>query len=134
MGTAGHTYCAIAALSLLGHLDESGLQDFDGLTRWLVQRQVPFEDKDEMDDDDWKEIVEKGTEEQKAEGMRVQRGTDGRPLWGGFHGRCNKKADTCYSFWVGASLEVCSLVNVDRAALTTMAPDVEETLLDRCQC
>jgi len=24
----------------------------------------------------------------------------------GFHGRANKPADTCYSFWVGASLEI----------------------------
>ncbi len=24
----------------------------------------------------------------------------------GFNGRCNKKADTCYAFWVTASLDV----------------------------
>jgi geranylgeranyl transferase type-1 subunit beta len=27
--------------------------------------------------------------------------------WVGFNGRCNKNVDTCYCFWVGASLEVC---------------------------
>lgn len=26
--------------------------------------------------------------------------------WVGFNGRCNKIADTCYSWWVGASLAV----------------------------
>ena len=26
--------------------------------------------------------------------------------WAGFNGRCNKVADTCYSFWVGATLGV----------------------------
>jgi len=27
---------------------------------------------------------------------------------GGYQGRTNKDADTCYSFWIGASLEVCT--------------------------
>ena len=27
----------------------------------------------------------------------------------GFNGRCNKIADTCYAFWVGASLAVRAL-------------------------
>lgn len=27
--------------------------------------------------------------------------------WAGFNGRCNKLADTCYSFWNGAALMVC---------------------------
>lgn len=26
--------------------------------------------------------------------------------WTGYNGRCNKIADTCYAFWVGASLDV----------------------------
>lgn len=26
--------------------------------------------------------------------------------WAGFNGRCNKTADTCYSWWVGGSLAV----------------------------
>lgn len=26
--------------------------------------------------------------------------------WAGFNGRCNKVADTCYSWWVGGSLAV----------------------------
>lgn len=26
---------------------------------------------------------------------------------GGFNGRVNKPADTCYSFWVGGALDVC---------------------------
>ncbi|KAF8252757.1 terpenoid cyclases/Protein prenyltransferase [Wilcoxina mikolae CBS 423.85] len=103
---AGMTYCAVATLSLLGHLDESGLQSVEGLTRWLVHRQVPFEKKDEMDEDDWQYIQKYGTEEEKADGTKVELGTDGRPIWGGFHGRCNKKADTCYSFWIGASLDM----------------------------
>jgi len=29
--------------------------------------------------------------------------------WAGFNGRCNKNADTCYSYWVGGSLAVRTL-------------------------
>ena len=29
----------------------------------------------------------------------------------GFNGRCNKRADTCYAFWVGASLSVSPKLN-----------------------
>lgn len=101
------TYCAVAALSLLGHLDEeTGLQSIDGLVKWLVHCQVPFENKDELDEDEWAEVLESGTDEERADGARVKLGADGRPVWGGFHGRCNKNADTCYSFWIGASLDV----------------------------
>jgi prenyltransferase beta subunit len=129
------TYCAVATLSLLGHLDESGLQSVDGLTRWLVHRQVPFEKKDEMDEDDWQYILECGTEEEKADGTKVELGTDGRPIWGGFHGRCNKKADTCYSFWIGASLDV-GLPSMCRELTgkdVDECTDVEEALLVRYQ-
>lgn len=103
---AGMTYCAVAALSLLGRLDGSGLGNIDGLVKWLVHRQVPFEKKDAMQDEDWQHIQDLGSEEEKADASKIELGTDGRPLWGGFHGRCNKKADTCYSFWIGASLDV----------------------------
>lgn len=30
-------------------------------------------------------------------------------IWAGFSGRCNKPADTCYSFWNGGALAVCIL-------------------------
>ena len=32
---------------------------------------------------------------------------------GGFNGRVNKLADTCYAFWAGASLDVSCLANMD---------------------
>jgi len=61
----GSTYCALAALKLMGRLDDV-IGSGDGkeeLVRWCVHRQVS-----------------------------------------GFQGRRNKVPDTCYSFWVGASL------------------------------
>lgn len=36
-------------------------------------------------------------------------------LWAGFNGRCNKTADTCYSFWNGGTLAVrcCSISRIE---------------------
>ena len=62
----GSTFCAIAALSLMGRLESAfSAQELRGIRRWCLRRQQT-----------------------------------------GFQGRPNKPVDTCYSFWVGASLEV----------------------------
>jgi len=57
----GSTYCALAALHLMGQLHQ--LPHKEELVYWLTQRQIS-----------------------------------------GFQGRINKDADSCYSFWIGASL------------------------------
>eukprot|EP01114_Cavostelium_apophysatum_P012272 TRINITY_DN2724_c0_g1_i1.p1 TRINITY_DN2724_c0_g1~~TRINITY_DN2724_c0_g1_i1.p1 ORF type:complete len:359 (+),score=39.71 TRINITY_DN2724_c0_g1_i1:58-1077(+) len=57
----GSTYCAIAALRMLGRLDD--LPNKEKLIQWCVERQIS-----------------------------------------GFQGRINKPADSCYSFWIGATL------------------------------
>jgi len=59
----GSTYCAVAALHLMGRLKD--LPRKDDLLKWCLERQVS-----------------------------------------GFQGRINKDADTCYSFWIGASLHL----------------------------
>lgn len=99
------TYCAVAALSLLGRL-EDGISNHEDLVRWLVQRQVPFEERHIMDDEEWADILATGTDAEKAAGIEIKLGADGKPIWAGFHGRCNKKADTCYSFWIGGALSI----------------------------
>ncbi|GLH16099.1 Geranylgeranyl transferase type-1 subunit beta [Gryllus bimaculatus] len=62
----GSTFCAVAALSLMGCL-ESALTEkqLKGLRRWAIARQID-----------------------------------------GFQGRPDKQVDTCYSFWVGATLKL----------------------------
>ena len=69
----GSTYCAVAALSMMGMLEELGETVLAGVTRWCLRRQ----------------------------GRQVDRNTG---LGEGFQGRPNKPEDTCYSFWVGATL------------------------------
>ncbi|EFC45377.1 predicted protein [Naegleria gruberi] len=58
----GSTYCAIAALDLMGYLDK--LDHQEEMKEWLLKRQLS-----------------------------------------GFQGRPQKDADTCYSFWVGGTLQ-----------------------------
>ncbi|RQM06863.1 hypothetical protein DH86_00000006, partial [Scytalidium sp. 3C] len=91
---AGYAYCAIGALSLLGRLLDpssvnaknseatSVLTNMQGTIHWLASRQVEYVESDH------------------DEGSN---GTD--DLYVGFNGRWNKLADTCYSFWVTASLD-----------------------------
>lgn len=74
---SGLIYCSIAALALCGRLDPS---DWDATARWLGHRQL---DLLLMDTGYW-----------DCEDV------------GGVNGRCNKPADTCYSFWTGASLKL----------------------------
>ncbi|KAL1117784.1 hypothetical protein AAG570_004099, partial [Ranatra chinensis] len=62
----GVTYCGVAALMLMGKLNEAlTKKQLDGLRRWAIFRQQP-----------------------------------------GFQGRANKPSDTCYSFWIGATLKM----------------------------
>jgi geranylgeranyl transferase type-1 subunit beta len=103
------TFCAVAALTLLGRLKDSGLQTSDAFIKWLVMRQTPFVGRHEIDVDDLEEWAEGATKEEKQRLDTAEIGADGKPIWAGFHGRCNKPSDTCYSFWVGASLDVCCL-------------------------
>ena len=67
----GTTYCGVAALSMMGLLEELGEGRREALVRWCVARQ--------------------GGEESSGQ-------------CAGFQGRPNKPEDTCYSFWVGATL------------------------------
>jgi len=64
----GSTYCAVAALVLMGRLKEIGEDKLRGIKRWCISRQHT-----------------------------------------GFQGRPNKPEDTCYSFWVGATLRLLDI-------------------------
>ncbi|KAM0339910.1 hypothetical protein ACHAPU_010742 [Fusarium lateritium] len=112
---AGYAYCAIGALSLLDRpLDSAsphppeqalkeGIPDREGLIQFLASRSFPYLVKEEEDDE-----VEENFLEPKA----------GEIDYGhvGFNGRWNKKADTCYCWWVGGTLAMLgnsSIINVN---------------------
>ena len=126
---AGYTYCAIAALSFLGRLPNSksskdpdskqkgkpGLTDIARTTRWLVSRQMSYQEEESDDEDD----AEEGKEDPPASLEPPPETED----FVGFNGRCNKMVDTCYAFWVGASLDVSLEILIMSSTILT-SPDV----------
>lgn len=82
------------------------MSSHDNLVRWLVSRQLPFEHQDGYDEEDYEALVTESTSDEEKEWKKAEFGSDGIPVWAGFNGRCNKRGDTCYSFWVGGSLDV----------------------------
>lgn len=99
------------------------------MLHWLVSRQTcmlaDYRDLDNLDEDDadLEEAEKRQDGEQDGEsGFAILGSTPALPphmldfeslechatkaAVAGMNGRCNKPADTCYSFWVGASLAV----------------------------
>ena len=117
-------------------VDPSFVED---ILHWLVMRQTSMLSEDDDANDDGNGDEEAGTSEghaQEHEGLAARHSsllaahTEHKSShsmgsttneaniedlhWAGFNGRCNKVADTCYSFWVGGSLGV-SRITVDYA-------------------
>ncbi|KAL3417867.1 prenyltransferase and squalene oxidase [Phlyctema vagabunda] len=124
---AGYTYCATAALSMLDRLPDlstatsskpqksdeplPGLTDLPNTIRWLVSRQLESEEEEESDD----EVEDSELRKQREALVGIHKDEEPPSLADitldetqivGFNGRCNKLADTCYSFWVTASLDI----------------------------
>ncbi|KAF2429855.1 terpenoid cyclases/Protein prenyltransferase [Tothia fuscella] len=144
----GFTYCALAALSFAGHLPKpgenssAGLSDVNHTIAWLVSRQTAtLEEEDLLDTyGDETDTIATCHDAHSFVAMKGFRDTkngkdsfDDRPTsnyhlqWVGFNGRCNKIADTCYSWWVGASLSL-----LDKVSLASPDPN-RHYLLDKTQ-
>ncbi|KAJ5789389.1 uncharacterized protein N7518_006400 [Penicillium psychrosexuale] len=125
---SGHTYCAVGSLDFLRRTSNdlesvplllAGSNQFEGLVTWLASRQTAqLEEPEEDEDYEQLEVTETGSIDD-----RVRRLPNIEPLGAdtipcaGFNGRCNKYADTCYSFWNGATLMMLdrySVVDRDR--------------------
>jgi len=119
---AGYTYCGVAALSFLNRLPNPpnhsrnnkesngslpGLTSVPALIRWLVSRQIGYHEDDDYQE---KEDPVQKQREALAGVYKDKPSVPGLSLqeeeFVGFNGRCNKMADTCYAFWVMASLDV----------------------------
>lgn len=89
---------------------------FETLVSWLASRQTSDlgEDEGEEGEDDGDTQKEGPTPASTSGSLEDQASTLPyiTPIAGdtipcaGFNGRCNKVADTCYSFWNGATLKV----------------------------
>ncbi|KXG45344.1 Terpenoid cyclases/protein prenyltransferase alpha-alpha toroid [Penicillium griseofulvum] len=112
---SGHTYCAVGSLDFLRRtsndlipvpLLSAGSNQFESLITWLASRQTAQLEEPQEDEDHKQTLVaETGSLDD-----RVHRLPNVQPIeadtisCAGFNGRCNKYADTCYSFWNGATL------------------------------
>ncbi|KAG0142537.1 hypothetical protein CROQUDRAFT_109794 [Cronartium quercuum f. sp. fusiforme G11] len=112
----GTTYCALAALSLLGRLEDSLSAD-DALetVKWLVDRQTAHDDLTAEDSDDELDAALGGPESKLIDveskscvrDQLLEGGTPlPEPLVAGFQGRPGKPLDACYSFWCTAALSI----------------------------
>ena len=85
---------------------------------WLVSRQTTeLGEEDEVSDDadisnDVQQLEDNVEAFHPADNISslpdLSPHIEGSFLWAGFNGRCNKLADTCYSFWTAGSLAVRS--------------------------
>ncbi|KAJ5694112.1 hypothetical protein N7536_004524 [Penicillium majusculum] len=112
---SGHTYCAVGSLDFLRRtsndlkslpLLSAGSDQFEALITWLASRQTAqLEEPEEDEDDEQVEATETGSLNDRVRGLpNVQPLEPDTISCAGFNGRCNKYADTCYSFWNGATL------------------------------
>ncbi|KAJ5184634.1 Terpenoid cyclases/protein prenyltransferase alpha-alpha toroid [Penicillium cf. griseofulvum] len=112
---SGHTYCAVGSLDFLRRtsndlttvpLLSAGCNQFEALITWLASRQTAqLEEPQEDEDDEQVEVTETGSLDDRVRGLpNIQPIKADTISCAGFNGRCNKYADTCYSFWNGATL------------------------------
>ncbi|KAG5356660.1 Geranylgeranyl transferase type-1 subunit beta [Yarrowia sp. E02] len=95
---SGLTYCGLSALKNVDQLDE---KEWIKTLDWLVARQVDERHSTQV------EGAKEGDKEGKQEESVDESSDDSEdedPQHGGFNGRVGKLVDTCYSFWVSASL------------------------------
>jgi geranylgeranyl transferase type-1 subunit beta len=96
-----------------------GSEQYESLVRWLVSRQTTElgDEEDSDEDSDEGQGIDNAEELTEAvAGLRLDENISKLPpmsgpsaetlQWAGFNGRCNKYADTCYSFWNTATLDV----------------------------
>lgn len=114
---AGYGYCAVAALALLdrppvsgddksvgGRALREGVPDTPALARWLSSRQFVYIQNDNEDDDDDPE-----TDNFHVADLSLADDHAPPAKHIGFNGRCNKIADTCYTWWTLGALAVLGI-------------------------
>lgn len=111
----------------------AGSDRFEALITWLASRQTAqLEEPEEDEDDEQLEATQTGSLNDRVRGLpNVQPLEPDTISCAGFNGRCNKYADTCYSFWNGATLMVSNTPLFGSACLLTQMLDVGPIFRDR---
>lgn len=130
---AGYAYCAVAALALLDRpieggtpgsetkeqqaphytqskLLQEGIGDIPAFISFLISRQFAYleaQEEKEAEEDDEEEDPDTANFQMAGLSLSESQG-DTRHI--GFNGRCNKVADTCYTWWVLGSLSILGVL------------------------
>ncbi|PHH78803.1 hypothetical protein CDD82_2830 [Ophiocordyceps australis] len=104
---AGYAYCGVAALYMLHRpcnerrdALKRGVAHDESLISFLIHRPFDYQAKEEEAD----EVGENYIEAKLGQLGLCQ--ASRHPTHIGYNGRCNKKADTCYCWWVAATLKM----------------------------
>lgn len=138
---AGYAYCAVAALALLdrpveggasepeaeeqqqtptphysqSRLLQEGIPDIPRFISFLISRQFAYLEKEEQKaEEDEDEEDPETANFQMASLSLSEPDQDTKHI--GFNGRCNKVADTCYTWWVLGSLSVLGVLNTSSSS------------------
>ncbi|KAK9368212.1 terpenoid cyclases/protein prenyltransferase alpha-alpha toroid [Lipomyces kononenkoae] len=107
-GHAGGTYCGVGTLRLLsqGNINKVlGDAVVGDIIRWSIMNQVYAEIEQEAESED--EYHSEPASFSSSESPLLRGPVVDRPA--GFSGRSNKAPDTCYSFWIGGTLEMLEI-------------------------
>ncbi|KAL1854418.1 geranylgeranyl transferase type-1 subunit beta [Diaporthe australafricana] len=147
---AGYAYCSVAALALLDrpvgatapepeatdqqqtpfpHYSQSrsmqeGIPDIPGFISFLISRQFAFLEKEEQEADEDDEDPETANF-QMASLSLSEPDQDMKHI--GFNGRCNKVADTCYTWWVLGSLSILGVLNHASLSSSSSSPSSQSS-------
>lgn len=116
---AGYAYCAVAALALLDRplegqtqITESkavqqGIADREQFISFLVSRSFAYTSSPSTEDDDDDEDDDPATANFHLADLSLSDNQQDAEFIG-FNGRCNKVADTCYTWWTLGALSILS--------------------------
>ncbi|KRX00858.1 Terpenoid cyclases/protein prenyltransferase alpha-alpha toroid [Pseudocohnilembus persalinus] len=93
----GATYCALSSLKILNKLNL--IQNKNKLIYWLVSRQNEYQEEDGNLQEKLDIVFSQKNQKTQENQAKITKIT-------GINGRTNKIPDSCYSFWVGTSLEI----------------------------
>jgi geranylgeranyl transferase type-1 subunit beta len=83
----------------------TALTNLPGTIRWLLSRQLAYSDLDEEECESLGSLrIKSNYEQPKVPSLSSLSLNEAMSI--GFNGRANKIADTCYCYWVSASLEI----------------------------
>lgn len=93
----------------------TGVTNLQDTIRWLMSRQVNYVESDDEDEDEDEEPQAKPEESSNPANSEIDKlaaaGLSLEDTYAiGCNGRLNKVPDTCYSFWVDASLYVSTRI------------------------